>query len=256
MKAVIIEDESLIAEEMMDTIHAVAPDIEIVAILPSIKTATKWLENDPGPDLMFMDIKISDGLSFELFDKVQITCPVIFCTAYEEYAIRAFKANGVDYLLKPLQEDELKHAVDKVRRMKRNDAGLSPDIQALIAHFTQAGSHKPRYKERFILNSHNRWTPVETKDIAVIYRETINYIIRFNGDKLIFDYTPMDDLEEVLDPDMFFRANRQTILNINAVQSAKPYGNQKLLVQLKPPLKMEVDVSRERSGPLKKWLDR
>ena len=107
-----------------------------------------------------------------------------------------------------------------------------------------------------MVNSHNKLTPVEAKDIALIYREHLNYLYQFNGNKLIYDYSPLEEIEEVLDPDLFFRANRQAIVNINSVQAVKPYGNQKLMIQLKQPLKMEIDVSREKAPMFKKWLDR
>ena len=257
MKAVIIEDEQLIAAEMKATIKMVAPDVEVLAILTGVKTACEWLANNAEPDIIFMDIKLSDGLSFEIFEQVKISCPVVFCTAYEEYAIRAFKVNGVDYMLKPVQEDELKNAIDKVRNLKSGPAvGVPADIKALVDYFTYTGNQKASYKERFIINAHNKWTPLEAKEIAVIYRENLNYFYKFNGDKLIYDYTPMEEIEEVLDPAIFFRANRQTIININAILSVKPYGNQKLMVHLKPPLKMEVDISREKAPLLKKWMDR
>jgi DNA-binding LytR/AlgR family response regulator len=256
MKALILEDEHLIAGEMKATIQAIAPDIEVLEVLPSIKASRKWFDTHTEPDLMFMDIKLSDGLSFEIFETVHINCPIIFCTAYEEYAIRAFKVNGVDYLLKPVQEDDLATAIEKVRNLKRDNGATPPDMQQLIKLFTQGSGGKPAYKERFIINSHNKWTPVEAKDIALIYRENINFFYTFNGDKLIYDYSPLEEIEELLDPDLFFRATRQAIVNINAIQSAKPYGNQKLIVQLKPPLKMELDISREKTVLLKKWLDR
>lgn len=256
MKTVIIEDEHLIAEEMKASLKVIAPDLEVLAILPSIKTAIKWFGVNDEPDLLFMDIKLSDGLSFELFESIHVKCPVIFCTAYEEYAIRAFKVNGVDYLLKPVQEDDLQKAIDKVRSMRKDVLSVPADIKSLMDYFANAGNAKPRYKERFIINANNKWTPLEAKEIAVIYRENLNFFYKFNGDKLIYDYSPLEEIEEVLDPGLFFRANRQTIININAVLSVKPYGNQKLMVFLKPPLKMEIDVSREKAPLLKKWLDK
>lgn len=256
MKALIIEDEHLIAEEMKASIQTIAPDVEVLGVLPSIKTARAWFGSHPQPDLLFMDIKLSDGLSFEIFEEVNIECPIIFCTAYEEYAIRAFKVNGVDYLLKPVQEEDLAKAIEKVRHLKQENVSAPPDLQHLIKLLTQQPGAKPQYKERFIINSHNKWAPIEAKEIAVIYRESLNYFYKFDGEKLIYDFSPLEEIEEVLDPDLFFRANRQTIINIHAVLSAKPYGNQKLLVQLKPPLKMEIDVSREKAPLLKKWLDR
>ncbi|MCU0388015.1 MAG: LytTR family DNA-binding domain-containing protein [Chitinophagaceae bacterium] len=256
MKAIIVEDEHLIAEEMKATIQAIAPDIEVLNILPSIKSSIKWFKENKEPDLVFMDIKLSDGLSFEIFEEMSLQCPVIFCTAYEEYAIRAFKVNGVDYLLKPVQEDDLAKAIEKVRGLKQGNTSAPPDMQQLINLFTQTTGNKPQYKERFIIKSHNKWIPIEVKEIALIYRENINFFYRFNGEKLIYDFSSLEEIEEVLDPDLFFRANRQTIVNINAIQSAKPYGNQKLMVQLKAPLKMELDISREKAPLLKKWLDR
>lgn len=256
MKALIIEDENLIAEEMKSMIEAVAPDVELLGIMPSIKLARKWLQTNPAPDLLFMDIKLSDGLSFELFEQVPIQCPVIFCTAYEEYAIRAFKVNGVDYLLKPVQEDDLQKAISKVRSMQQSGSAIPADIAQLVKYFSQPPTSKPQFKERFIINANNKLIPVEAKDIALIYRDTLNYFFRFDGTRLIYDYTPLEEIEEVLDPELFFRANRQAIVNINAIQLLKPYGNQKLTIHLKSPLKQEIDVSREKAPLLKKWMDR
>jgi DNA-binding LytR/AlgR family response regulator len=256
MKTVIIEDEKLIADEMKASLHAIAPDVEVMAILPSIKAAKKWFAANAEPDLLFMDIKLSDGLSFELFETVSVKCPIVFCTAYEEYAIRAFKVNGVDYLLKPVQEEDLKSAVDKVRNIIHGAASKPTDMEQLIQLFTKQLPAKATFKERFVISSNNRWTPIEAKDIAVIYRDNLNYFYKFNGDKLIYDYSPLEEIEEVLNPEMFFRTNRQTIINIHAIQSVKPFGNQKLMVQLKDPLKMEIDVSREKAPLLKRWMDR
>lgn len=257
MKAVIIEDEILIAAEMQETLAGVASDVEISAILPGVAEAIEWFESNPQPDFVFMDIKLSDGLSFEIFESVKITCPVVFCTAYEEYAIRAFKANGVDYLLKPVQEEDLERAVNKVRAMRTgSNPSLQTDLKALMDFFTQGGAQKPKYKELFIINSNNKITPVEVKEIAVVYKHSLNYFIKFNGDKLIYDYSTLEEIEEQLDPELFFRASRQYIVNLHAIQSAKAFGNKKMMLTLKPPLRLEIDVSREKAPLLRKWLDR
>jgi len=256
MKAVIIEDERLVAEEMKSAIQQVAPHVDVICVLPSLKQARTWLDNNALPDFFFMDIKLADGISFELFDTHKITVPVIFCTAYEEYAVRAFKVSGVDYLLKPVQEEELAIAIEKVSVIYKEKVQVIPDIKVLIDQFKTAADKKNQYRERFIVNSHNKWTPVETQDIAMIQRETLNYLYRFNGDKLIYDYTPMEEIEEVLDPGIFFRANRQTIINIKAIHTVKPLSNQKVLVYLHPPFKDPIDVSREKAPLLRKWLDR
>ncbi len=256
MRAVIIEDESLIAEEMKANIAAVADDVQVIEMLPSLKTARRWFMNNAAPDLLFMDIRLSDGLSFELFDEFTLNCPVIFCTAYEEYAIRAFKVNGVDYLLKPVQEEDLKRAIDKVRSMQENKSFVPGDLQQLVQYFSNPLLSKVQYKERFVINSGNKWAPVETKSIALFYKDNLNYVYTFNGDRFIYDFSALEDIEEVLDPAIFFRANRQAIINIHSIQSVKPHGNQKLVVQLKQPLKLEIDISREKAPLFKKWIDR
>lgn len=256
MKAVIIEDEALIAEEMQGYIASVAGDVQVLEVLSSLKSARKWFMNHAEPDLLFMDIRLSDGLSFELFDQFTLQCPVIFCTAYEEYAIRAFKVNGVDYLLKPVQEEELKKAIDKIRSMRESKSFVPGDLMQLMQYFSNPALAKTTYKERVIINSGNKWVPVETKDIAVFFKDNINYVYTFSGEKHIYDFSALEEIEEVLDPALFFRANRQTIINIHAIHSVKPHGNQKLMVQLKQPLKMEIDISREKAPFFKKWVDK
>ena len=256
MKAVILEDEEIIAKVLEGKIKRLDPSIEIVEILPSLKVAKKWFLQHAAPDLLFMDIKLSDGLSFELFSQFDLKCPVIFCTAYEEYAIRAFKVNGVDYLLKPVQEDELEKAISKVRQQLQTKSTGAIDLQQLAQYFMNPAAARTQYKERFIVNANNKWMPVETADIAVFFKDNLNYLYTFGGEKLIYDFSALEDIEEVLDPNIFFRANRQTILHINAVHVVRPQGNQKLVVQLKSPLKLEVDISREKAPAFKKWMDR
>lgn len=255
IKALIIEDEKLIAEELQHAIGTVADDVEVLDVLSSLKAAKKWFMQHTEPDVLFMDIKLSDGLSFELFEQFTLQCPVIFTTAYEEYAIRAFKVNGVDYLLKPVQEEDLKKAIDKCRSLKENKSFIPADLQQLVKHFTQPGQ-SPVFKEKFIVNFNNKWMPIDTKDIAVFEKDNLNYIYTFSGEKYIYDFSALEEIEELLDPKTFFRANRQVIINIGAVHSVKPHGNQKLSVQLRSPLKMEVDISREKAPLFRKWVDR
>lgn len=256
MKAVIVEDEKLNVAELKHLLEEVAPDVDVIQSLPSIKTARKWITENTEPDLYFMDIRLGDGLSFELFDQYNIQCPVIFCTAYEEYAIRAFKVNGVDYILKPVQKDDLARAIEKVKKQKKETAQMPASLQQLVNQFMNPGAAPSKYKERFIINANGKLTPVETKDIAMFYKDTLTYIYLFNGDKLIYDYSTLDETEALLDPNLFFRANRQCIINIHSIQTIKPQLNLKLDVQLKAPLKMPVDVSREKATQFKKWLDR
>jgi len=255
MKALIIEDESLIAKELQNKIENVASDIRIVEVLPSLKTAKKWFMQNAEPDLIFMDIQLCDGVSFELFEIYKLSCPVIFTTAYDEYALRAFKVNGIDYLLKPVDEEELKKAIDKSRSIIESKTFAPLDIQQLVKSLRN-GNTTPLYKEKFIVNVRNTWIPINTSDVACFMRENLNYLFTFNGEKYILDVSTLDELEELVDPQKFYRANRQFIIHIDAIQSVKPHENSKLIVSLKAPWKFDIDISREKAPAFKKWFDR
>ena len=256
MKAVIIEDEALIARELQHKITEVAPDIKFIQVLPSLKTAYKWFMENPEPDLLFADIQLSDGTSFEIFERFDLNCPVIFTTAYDEYAIKAFKVNGVDYLLKPIDKDDLKKAIDKCRIIAESKSQYPKDIQQLLQLMSNPNAAGTGFKEKFVVKIRNQWLPVPTKDIACFLRENLNYLITFNGDKHILDFTTLEEVEEMLDPRIYYRANRQSIVHIDAIQSIKPHENQKLTLTLKNPLKLEQDVSREKAPAFKKWFER
>ena len=257
MKALIIEDEEIIAKVLVNSIRKTDPEIEIIDILPSLKVARKWFGNHAEPDLVFMDIQLSDGVSFDLLEQFRLNCPIIFTTAYDEYAIRAFKVNGVDYLLKPVDEEELKKAIDKCKKIITQQSGNAADIQSLIKQIAQPGMAMGKFKQRFVVNIRNQWMPVAVKDIACFTKEVLNYIYLFNGERYLLDVDTLDEVEEVVDPGQFYRANRQYIINIDAVQSVKPVENSKLLIRLKDPnQKFEIDMSREKAPVFKKWMDR
>jgi DNA-binding LytR/AlgR family response regulator len=256
MNAIIIEDESLIARVLKTKIESVAPDVHILEILPSLKTANRWLMEHAEPDLIFADIQLSDGVSFELFEKYQLSCPVIFTTAYDEFAIRAFKVNGVDYLLKPVDKDELKRAIDKCRDAISNKAKYPGTMHDLLQMLQSPVQSSKLYKEKFLVTQRNTWIPIMTSDIACIIRENLNYLYTFQGERYILDYVTLDEVEELLDPDVFYRANRQCIVHIRSIQRIKPHENQKLTLTLIAPLKIEQDVSREKAPAFKKWFDR
>ena len=256
MKAVIIEDEEIISKVLHNKINKVAADVDVIAILPSLKTARRWLGENAAPDLMFMDIQLSDGVSFEIFKDFDLKCPVIFTTAYDEYAIRAFKVNGVDYLLKPVKEEELAAAIDKCRALLQKNDNAPSDIATLLKSLANP-SAASKYKEKFIVNTRNQWMPVNTADIACFSKEALNYIYMHNGDRYSIDYNTLDEVEELLNPKQFYRANRQFIINIDAVQMVKPVENSKLIIKLKEPNhKLEIDMSRLKSPEFKKWMDR
>ena len=256
MKAVIIEDEEIIAKVLENKIQKVAPDVKVIDILPSLKTARRWLGENAEPDILFMDIQLSDGVSFDIFNDFDLKCPVIFTTAYDEYAIRAFRVNGVDYLLKPVKEADLLSAIEKCRKMVKQDNKPPADIAELIKSLANPLAAS-KFKEKFIINVRNQWMPVNTRDIACFSKEVLNYIYLFNGEKYMIDYVTLEEVEELLDPKQFYRANRQFIINIDAVQSVKPVENSKLVIRLKEPnQKLEIDMSRLKSPEFKKWLDR
>ncbi|HEX7846749.1 MAG TPA: LytTR family DNA-binding domain-containing protein [Chitinophagaceae bacterium] len=255
MKAVIIEDEEIIAKVLENTIKKVDDSIEVIDILPSLKVARKWFGNNAEPDILFMDIQLSDGVSFDLLEHYKLSCPIVFTTAYDEYAIRAFKVNGVDYLLKPVEEEELKRAIEKCKNIINKQSTPAADINSLILSLANPGASK--YKQRFVVNVRNQWMPVQVKDIACFTKEVLNYIYLFNGERYIVDVNTLDEVEEVIDPGQFYRANRQFIINIDAVQSVKPVENSKLIIKLKEPNhKFEIDMSREKTPVFKKWMDR
>ncbi len=256
MKAVIIEDEEIIAKVLLNKIKKVASDVEIIATLPSLKTARRWFAEHAEPDLLFMDIQLSDGVSFDLFNDFKLNCPVIFTTAYDEYAIRAFRVNGADYLLKPVNESELSAAIEKCRKLAEKKESTPTDFTELLKSL-HGGESAPKFKEKFIVNIRNQWMPVNTKEIACFNKEVLNYIYLLNGEKYMIDYTTLDEVEELLDPKQFYRANRQCIINIDAIKTVKPVENSKLIVRLKEPnQQLEIDMSRLRSPEFKKWLER
>jgi len=255
MKALIIEDEALIAKKLQSKIENMASDINVIAVLPSLKTAKNWFMQNAEPDLIFMDIQLCDGVSFELFDTYKLSCPVIFITAYDEYALRAFKVNGIDYLLKPVDEEALKKAIDKSRAIIESKAFAPLNIQELVKNLRE-GNITSLYKEKFIVNVRSNWIPVNASDVACFMRETLIYLFTFGGEKYILDIATLDELEELLDPKKFYRANRQYIIHIDAIQSVKPHVNSKLTATLKGPWKFEIDISRIKARDFKKWVDR
>lgn len=256
MRAIIIEDEEIIARVLESKIKKVAPDVQVVEILPSLKTARRWFGENAEPDILLMDIQLSDGVSFDLLNDFNLKCPIIFTTAYDEYAIRAFKVNGVDYLLKPIKDTELHAAIEKCRKLIVNKVNPTVDIHTLLQSLSNP-INAPRYKEKFIVNIRNQWMPVNVKDIACFTKETLNYAYLINGEKYMLDFATLDEIEELIDPKQFFRANRQFIINLDAIQIVKPVENSKLIIKLKDPNhKLEIDMSRLKSPEFKKWMDR
>ena len=252
MRILIIEDETLAAKRIRKMIEELDSSIEIAGHTDSIETSVEWLKNNTHPDLILMDIELADGQSFEIFNRTEVHSTIIFTTAYDEYAIRAFKVNSIDYLLKPVNPEELANAIDKFRKL--NITAPQPmNVNALISALkdTQPGGS---HKNRFLVKQGQRFIPLEVTDIAYFYTEDkVSFIKTFNDQRYVVDHS-LDDLEELVNPELFFRANRQFIVNSKSLEAIHNHFNGKLKIQLKPIAGEDVYVSRERAGDFRKWL--
>ncbi len=249
MKVVIIEDEAPAARRLTGLIQECKPLAKIVAHFDSVETAVDWLQNNPAPDLAFMDIQLADGLSFDIFEATPVKCPVIFTTAYDEYAIKAFKVNSIDYLLKPIDKAELDNAFAKYDTLAQKPQNDTIDIGELIKVF-----RPDTYKSRFLVKQGQRLIPVGVDDIAYFYAEDkLVFMLTHAGNKYIVDYT-VEQLESKLNPEKFFRTNRKVITSLDAVKDVHISFNGKLKIYLKPDLSEELFVSRERAPEFKNWL--
>jgi DNA-binding LytR/AlgR family response regulator len=257
MKAVIIEDEALIARNLQRQIAQLDSAIEVVTILGSVKESVKWFNSNPHPDLIFMDIQLGDGLSFDIFSQVQIDRPVIFTTAYNEYAIRAFKVNSVDYLLKPVDKEYLGRAIEKYKKLFAADVstvGIHTELQSFLS--TIATKNEVRYRSRFLAHYKNGIVPVADNRVSYFLKDMVIYLVTTENEKLVTDYNTIDEIEEVADPARFFRANRQMILHIDQVDNYKKHDTGKIEVHLKCDKNMHADISREKANDFKDWIDR
>lgn len=257
MKAVIIEDEKLVARELSMKIAEIDPHFKILDVLPSVKTAIRWFSENAEPDVVFADIQLADGVSFEIFEKFQLLCPIIFITSYNEYAIKAFKVNGIDYLLKPVEPEELRRAIEKAKKINKNISKSTLDLNYLVEMLKSGENYKTIYKENFLCNHRNAWVPIKTDEMAFFMYDTLIYVCTKTHEKYNMDFESLDEIEEMLDPDLFFRVNRQFIVNRNAIQRVWGIENSKLMVKLKEPHQnIEIDMSRQKAPLFKKWLEK
>jgi len=248
MTTIIIEDEKPAARMLQRKLEKL--NIPVQVMLHSVREAIEWFQQNPHPDLIFLDIQLSDGLSFEIFEKVSIQSPIIFTTAYDEYALRAFKLNSIDYLLKPIDEDDLEVAVEKYRKTISPKPAI--DMQMIRQLFTS--SQAPEYKKRFSVKvgDHIKIIPIE--EVELFYSEYKGtFIHTFEGRTFLLD-TTLESLEKELDPTQFFRISRKYIISHTALKDIVVYSNSRLKLTLKSYNKEEVIVSRERVGVFKEWL--
>lgn len=251
MRILIIEDEQAAARRLEKLLLEIAPDIEILDRLDSVEASVEWLQQHPSPDLIMLDIHLADGASFEIFEHVELKCPIIFTTAYDEYALQAFKVNAVDYLLKPIKSTELSAAIAKFKGLHQAKQGL--DLNALLNSIRKSESQN--YLRRMLVKLGNSIKLVDMTDAAYFYtKDKITFlVVRSTGKRYPVDY-PLDKLETMIDPKEFFRINRQFIVQIYAIKEMHPYSKSRVKIDLDPATDLETVVSTERAAEFKKWL--
>lgn len=254
MHALIIEDERLSADRLKVLVNKVDPDIQILDVLDSVSSARSWFRDNSPPDILFLDIQLNDGLGFDVLTEMKIEVPVIFTTAYDNYAIKAFKFNSIDYLLKPIDESDLKHSIEKLKAQDRpvevaSTGAIGQDFGQLKKILTGD------FKKRFLVKLGDQFRSVNIEDVSYFhYHDGMTYLVAKEGKKYPLDYT-MDHIESLLHPLEFFRINRKLILSLASIKEIHSYFNSRLLLRLVPELSDEVIVSRDRVGDFKRWMD-
>lgn len=249
MKILIIEDEKPAFERLCKMLGEYKNEIEILANITGIKDAINWFAQNNQPDLILLDIQLSDGLSLEIFSKARITCPVIFTTAYDEYILEAFNYNGIDYLLKPIKKENLFSALNKYENLKEH---FAHDYLSLLNNLTNT---KEKYKERLTVKNGTEFLSIPTGDIAYFFTEfKLTFLITSSGKKYLYDKN-LSLLENELNPKRFYRINRNYIVSIDSIKSFKPFFKGKLIIEVIPPVQEKIFVSQEKASAFKQWLE-
>ena len=251
MKAFIIEDELMAQKNLTRALTQHFPNIEVIGTATSVKGAVAWLKEPSNrPDLIFMDVELADGICFEIFRQVDIQAKVIMTTAYDHYALKAFEAGSVDYLLKPIEAEQLKRAVARCRM-----SGGKIDVEALV-RMLEGTANTKTYKERYIVRFNDRIIPLQTSSIAYIVSEDkTNYLVTFEGQKYIID-SSLDVIIEELDPEYFFRISRGSIVSMKAIDTITKQLGGRLRLEVHPAPSFEMTVSRSRVDDFLAWLER
>jgi DNA-binding LytR/AlgR family response regulator len=261
MRVAIVEDEKPNLRMLTDMMQKLRPGWEVVAQLESVRQSVDFFGEGEQPDLVLMDIQLSDGICFSIFDQVKVTSNIIFTTAFDQYAIQAFRVNSVDYLLKPVRESDLERALEKFEAWHWHwHADPQPDAQHVLAGVDYGeilrairSGHK-EYRQRFLVSAGNRYYKLDTRDIACFVSENrITTAITWSGEKHVVDIS-LDRLEEDLDPDHYFRADRRTIIHIDLIARFEDYFGNKLVVRLKNPVNDKITISRLKASAFKMWV--
>ena len=254
MKVVIVEDEHLTAERIRTLLLKIDPGIEVMATIDSVRSAVAWFRENENPDLILMDIQLADGISFDIFEQVKIENPVIFITAYQEYAIRAFKVNSVDYLLKPVTDEALRAAIDKFRHFFLHDETYPVVSLELLGTIRQM-IRKP-YKTRFMVRVGDRIKSLEVDQILYFYSfQKGTYLHTADNRDYVVEFT-LETLTDLLDPALFFRINRRYFISHRAIGGMISLSGSKLKIELLHSDDDDIYVSRDRLSSFKEWLDR
>lgn len=251
MRILIVEDEKVAAEKLKNMLLEIDPVIEVLDRLGSVKEAVKWFSANSS-DLVFMDIQLSDGICFDIFEKVSVNTPVIFTTAYDQYAIKAFEVNSISYLLKPIRPKDLRESLRKYKTLKYY---MSPDINSLIASLKEDG---PAFKKRFLIQVGEKIKKIEVQEIAYFYaQEKAVFLKTFKGNRYPVDFS-LDKLENLLDPEYFYRLNRKFLVHLNSIQTMTAYSRGRIKTELNPPVddNFQVVVSIDRVYGFKQWLNK
>jgi DNA-binding LytR/AlgR family response regulator len=252
MKALIIEDEQPAAKRLIRLINEIAPEISVIGQIDSVEESVKWFNQHDMPDIVFLDIHLSDGYSFNIFKQVEITAPIIFTTAYDEYALEAFKVNSIDYLLKPIGAENLKKSILKLKNLQ------APNIKEIMHNldrYIQQSKESLTFKTRFLIRQKKRLMTVEDSQVAYfLANNKMVILVTFENRQFVMDET-LESYEAQVNPDLFFRLNRSLLTSRSAIKDILTHYNGKLKIELNPPLKDETFVSRERTPAFKKWLE-
>jgi two-component system response regulator LytT len=258
MNALIVEDEELAVRKLQKLLADVAPALTVLGVTASIDDTVNWLETlrakgQPDPDLIFLDIELADGQSFEIFERTTVRSTVIFTTSYDEYALQAFKVNSIDYLLKPIQRDDLRRSLQKYEALRSQPTHVpSLNIEKLLQQLQSQSP--PDYRQRFLVRQGQRMLSVEVGEIAYFYTEDrYSFFAMHTGQKFLVDYT-LDEIADALDPGRFFRINRGVIVTHQTVDQIQPYFGNRLALSLKPVFDKEALVSREKVSDFKQWM--
>lgn len=250
MKAVIIEDEKLAADLLKSLIYQLDEDIEVVTILQTVEDSVEWLENNKHPDIIFVDIHLADGSSFSIFEKTEVRCPIVFTTAYDEYALKAFDVNSIDYLLKPINKNDLQRSLNKYKNLKGDSGDI--DYRQFVSKFLETGNLN-NYKEYFLVPERDKLIPLAVKDIAYIYIDLkLIKAVTFSG-KVHYLNQNLDEMMNQLNPRKFFRANRQYIISHESVKDVSIWFGNKISLNLNVPISEKIIVSKARVSEFKNW---